>query len=553
MSDIIKVTASYDKGNLNSGLADARNQLAQTAVAAAKLDSTLKTSVKGSNQAAAALTNVGRVAQDLPFGFIGIQNNLNPLLESFTRLKQETGSGAAALKSLASSLIGAGGIGLALSVVSSALVIFQNGIMGFNKKTKEAKEAADELSKAYSQITSSIAQEVAKVDVLVATLKNENLSRAQRNEAIKELQRIAPAYFNNLSTEKFSIDALTASYNKFNESIVKSITARVREKELENVIKRIVELEDKKNTAQQEEIVIGGKIVKVNNARIQSVEEYNEGIKNSSFLTNKENDELLNLYKTRQRLSQLVAQGTGAENLVVPVKEVKVKPEKIKIEKPALDTPFLLPQQKATVEIDVAPKLLAKGFDITEINKAIERAKVETARKLAEFKDMFGNISQDIFTAFADGIGNAISGGKLTGIFDGLMKAVGSGLRQLGIYFLASSKLIKAIKEKLVAVPQLSAVAALGLIALGTAIIAASNKKAAFATGVRGFDGGTALVGERGPELVQLPRGSNVIPAAQTAGMMGNQEIFITGEFRQRGSDLVMVMNRASAKISRNF
>jgi hypothetical protein len=50
-----------------------------------------------------------------------------------------------------------------------------------------------------------------------------------------------------------------------------------------------------------------------------------------------------------------------------------------------------------------------------------------------------------------------------------------------------------------------------------------------------------------------LPRGSNVIPAAQTAGMMGNQEIFITGEFRQRGSDLVMVMNRASAKISRNF
>ena len=35
---------------------------------------------KGANEAAQALTNVGRVAQDLPFGFIGIQNNLNPLL-----------------------------------------------------------------------------------------------------------------------------------------------------------------------------------------------------------------------------------------------------------------------------------------------------------------------------------------------------------------------------------------------------------------------------------------------------------------------------------------
>lgn len=33
-----------------------------------------------------------------------------------------------------------------------------------------------------------------------------------------------------------------------------------------------------------------------------------------------------------------------------------------------------------------------------------------------------------------------------------------------------------------------------------------------FAGGVTGFGGGLALVGERGPELVQLPRGSNVIP-----------------------------------------
>src|SRR5687767_10016516 len=36
---------------------------------------------KGANSAAFALQNVGRVAQDVPFGFIGIQNNLNPLLE----------------------------------------------------------------------------------------------------------------------------------------------------------------------------------------------------------------------------------------------------------------------------------------------------------------------------------------------------------------------------------------------------------------------------------------------------------------------------------------
>ena len=40
----------------------------------------------------------------------------------------------------------------------------------------------------------------------------------------------------------------------------------------------------------------------------------------------------------------------------------------------------------------------------------------------------------------------------------------------------------------------------------------------AFADGVKNFRGGTALVGEKGPELVQLPRGSNVIPNDQLGG-----------------------------------
>jgi hypothetical protein len=41
-----------------------------------------------------------------------------------------------------------------------------------------------------------------------------------------------------------------------------------------------------------------------------------------------------------------------------------------------------------------------------------------------------------------------------------------------------------------------------------------------FAEGVENFRGGLALVGEHGPELVNLPRGSSVTPAAQTARML---------------------------------
>lgn len=42
-----------------------------------------------------------------------------------------------------------------------------------------------------------------------------------------------------------------------------------------------------------------------------------------------------------------------------------------------------------------------------------------------------------------------------------------------------------------------------------------------FANGVRNFGGGLAVVGERGPELVSLPRGSNVYTNGESKGMVG--------------------------------
>ena len=46
-----------------------------------------------------------------------------------------------------------------------------------------------------------------------------------------------------------------------------------------------------------------------------------------------------------------------------------------------------------------------------------------------------------------------------------------------------------------------------------------------FATGVQNFSGGVAMVGEKGPELVNLPRGSDVMPAGQTSQMLGGRSV----------------------------
>lgn len=83
---------------------------------------------KQNGAATQSLINLSRVAQDAPFGFIGIANNLNPLLESFQRLKAESGTAGNALKALGQSLIGPAGVGLALGIVSSLVIKFGGDI-----------------------------------------------------------------------------------------------------------------------------------------------------------------------------------------------------------------------------------------------------------------------------------------------------------------------------------------------------------------------------------------------------------------------------------------
>ena len=48
-----------------------------------------------------------------------------------------------------------------------------------------------------------------------------------------------------------------------------------------------------------------------------------------------------------------------------------------------------------------------------------------------------------------------------------------------------------------------------------------------FADGVQNFAGGLAIVGERGPELVNLPKGSDVFSNEESKRMAGGQGITI--------------------------
>jgi hypothetical protein len=336
--EALVVQASYVGGNLDKGLQGAQKELAATAKEAGKLDSTLAKGLnKGSNQAAFALQNLGRVAQDAPFGFIGIQNNINPLLESFQRLKVESGSTGGALKALAGSLVGAGGLGLAVSVATGLLtVLVQQGFFKAKKGADETSQANKKLKESYDSIISSLTEEQVKVDQIVNALKTETLTRAQRNEAISQLQKVAPEYFATLNKENATIGQITLAYDKFSASILKSIESRAREKELLTVTEEILKLQDKATKLGEDEVLVNGKLVKVsrqiydsNSETLTDAEAYQATIKGTLALTTEENKRLQELEKTRARLLKLVTQSKGAEQFNVTAKNAATSAKNI--------------------------------------------------------------------------------------------------------------------------------------------------------------------------------------------------------------------------------
>jgi len=210
---------------------------------------------KGSDRAGESLINLGRIAQDAPFGFIGIQNNINPLLESFQRLKVETGSTGGALKALAGSLTGAAGIGLAVSVATGLLtVLAQQGFF----KTEKAADSAAEANKKYKEslegIFADVAKEVTQVTTLIAVLNSETETRQRKLAALKELKQISPEIFNGLKLEEGAVVGLDNAYQNYIKNIKSVIAVKQKQAQIENIITKILKLVGAEQTNQAKAI-----------------------------------------------------------------------------------------------------------------------------------------------------------------------------------------------------------------------------------------------------------------------------------------------------------
>jgi hypothetical protein len=218
--ETLKITITADNQQ-------AVKNIQETVTATQSLGTAFKTLPSTSNQATNALTNLSRVAQDAPYGFIGIANNLNPLLESFQRLSKDAGGAGGALKAMASGLMGPAGIGLALGAVSSILVAFGPKIADFISGTNEATKAEDKFAQSLSDARAEASETGIRLQAYLTITQNASVSDERRAEALKavknELSKVNSAYASTIT----NVDQARAAVDLYTQALVaQAITSR---------------------------------------------------------------------------------------------------------------------------------------------------------------------------------------------------------------------------------------------------------------------------------------------------------------------------------------
>lgn len=151
--------------------------------------------------AGATVTEFGRTIGDLPFGLIGITNNIQQLSQQFTDLQAKSGGTRAAFRSVIQTMMGPAGFVVAINIVTSALLYFTRQKEKANKETEDFNETMltegknlKSLINIYNDINTSGQERLRIIQALSAA--NEDLAEALRKAGTddEERNRIASEY-----------------------------------------------------------------------------------------------------------------------------------------------------------------------------------------------------------------------------------------------------------------------------------------------------------------------------------------------------------------------
>ena len=527
-----------------------------------------------------ALTNVSRVAQDASYGFIGIANNLNPLLESFQRLSKESGGSTNALKSMAAGLTGPAGIGLALGVASSLVISFGDELSDFaNKKLsgvtqamkleaavfKEAQEgyikATNEintLNQAHDDYTNGIISKEQFLKQFNATLGDTIKKTNDLATAEKFLRDGADDYIQMMYYKAISTEALNQAAKRQVESLQKQ-TAPLEPTILQRTISFLApagsdNAEERAAKARKEEIDNldnDAYILKDIAATYKTLGDNMQfnlrrifGAPSDNPLTTEESDFKImakqELADTERYLAKLKIQLKEAQYVL--------KNERIKL--------FTLPSERRSEEDKRRPyfdKLLKENLEQSNESGLgaflMKDAKSRIASYDAEDKKLKDLIKsyEDFSMTIASNVTNAF-----VGMYEAMQQGVSFG-DALGQMF---GRLAQQIAATIVQAAIFAGI--FSLISGGAGATGGLSFFGAFTKILGLADGGVAT----GPTLAMIGEGSeseavlplsklgNIMQTSFNAGSMNTNTMAQNGQFVLKGNDLVLALQRSNSSLN---
>lgn len=464
---------------------------------------------KATANGASTLTQFSRIAQDAPFGIIGIGNNLTATAESFTYLAKSSGGAGNALKAVGASLLGPGGVLLAISLVTTGLTVMaQQGLTisdVFNKLTGNFSGFANELKNASQEATKSAIEETGALKGLIAIAQSEAQSKKMRLEAVDKLQQMYPNYFGNLSKEEIMYSDLTGVINDVTKALInKSIAEKLSAAAAEPTMKlweanaRLIKQRDEAAKAEA-----AYQKAASNPAAAQSMQFYASASQRATQRLQETRNEVIALNKEVASYERGIKMASEAGAKVILKPGASSKPPKKQKQWSERNVGAMpLPTAAGLVGLDDKEFQLAKdriGRDGELIKtygkagefvaanlkvgkQAISTETIEMLTALYDFNEQANSIIYNgIGNTFA-GIGSAIGDALATG--GNVLKAAGGALLggmgdilvQLGQLAIQTGIGILAVKKSLQTLnPYVAIAAGVGLVALGSAFSAKSK------------------------------------------------------------------------------
>jgi hypothetical protein len=453
---------------------------------------------------------------------------------------------------------------VASSVIGAAvtgLIALANGFFSTKEKVRELTDAQKRYNEIVKSSVESTGKEATKIALIVDRLQEGNLSRQESIALIKELQKTAPDYFGTLDAEKAKVNDVARAYLNYNNSLVAAIENQIRTSQLTDIINKRLAVQQQFPEAANfinEQIRAGKTLNDISNEQAnKSVQITKELLKQTAA------GKVISKEKEKELLLQEV-QFTGLGFVLGALKQEQSLLKEINDQDlKKLGVSFGELGNKATeaaaeVEKNFRPSIVRTGeqfaksigsrfkigqefgltIDTDTVVAGIDNATEAMKRFGNEIEKQAANkAANDIFLNkqqqakdLADVLTTTL-GPSFTGLFNDILSGSQNAFQAFG-------QAIKQVITKLIAAAVSAAIfAAIISVALGGSFVGSFksvfsqlsglNLKGLipkFASGTRDFRGGLALVGERGPELVNLPKGSDVIPNHMLGG--GDQELF---------------------------